>query len=285
MPISIKEEIAYRGCNPNPKVIVPSKELISISNLISMANLEEHLLPKERLREVLKSSRNFLNSMYDLHYVPSEIIKKKFIFSLECTGNINPYSLPIFKIETDDDFYGCLKEILSAEEEIKIIFRGIELPKNPTKITSLSYTHEITHTQLNHMRGLIREYYNTEVLSVFNELLHAYYTKDNEVLLREHDARRLKELAFIIDFLNTKDENNYNIERQIEGSCYCESTLKAYNLFIRYYFGTESIRKHIIKSIQRVIDGEITLEEILDSLDITFENSQDIKRFTKYLKR
>ncbi|MDE5889327.1 MAG: hypothetical protein K2H20_04840, partial [Bacilli bacterium] len=130
-------------------------------------------------------------------------------------------------------------------------------------------------------------YYNTELLSIFNELIHAYHTKDDEALLREHDSRRLFELAYAISELNkyqnTEDDQTKSL--LLEGSCYCESTLKAYNLFIRYYYGNERIRKHIIKSVQRVFDGEITLEEILDTLDVSLESSHDIKSLKKYLNR
>ncbi len=287
MTIGIKDEIQYRGCNPNIKVIIPSKELTEISLYIESLNLKKHNLKKENLRKVLKSSQEFLNGIYDLHYVPSEIVIKNKIFKLEFSGDINPFKLPIDRIEGEDDFYGCLRETIITEVEPKIVFRKIELSKQLTEISQLSYTHEITHTQLNHMRGLIREYFNMEVLSIFNELIHAFHINDGETLLREHDSRRLYELAYAISEINkyydTEDEQEKSI--LLEGSCYCQSTIKAYNLFIRYYYGTAKTRNHIIKSIQRVFDGEKTLEEVLESLDVSFENSQDIKTLKKYLNR
>lgn len=287
MQASIQEELMYRGCNPNPKIIVPSQEIVTIGTYIKSLNLENHVLRREKLRKILKSSKEFLNSYYDLHYVPCEIKKENPIFKLEYSGDIDPFKLPVQTIKDEDDFYGCLREIISASDEIKITFRSIELAKDITSISALSYTHEITHTQLNHMRGLIQEYYNTEVLSIFNELLHAFATDHNEELLKEHDARRLNDVAVAIRELEkyntTQDEEIKNI--LLEGSCYCESTLKAYNLFIRYYYGTTSIRKHIIKVIQSVFDGDLTLEEALEKLDISFENSQDIRVLTKYMKR
>lgn len=288
MAIPIQDELIYRGCKPNPEIIIPSKEIIQIGSLLDSLNLKESILPKEILKKVLKTSREFLNTYYDLHFVPCDIEYKRLFWNFEVSGNINPFKLPITRIEYEDDFYGCLREsILADSENSTISFRGIELPKNITKISSLSYTHEITHTQLNHMPGLIQEYYNTEFLSIFNELLHAFYTKDGESLLREHDARRLNELKIIINELDkyhdTKDDEIKNV--LLEGSSYLESTLKAYSLFIRYYYSTDSERKYIVSQLQRAIDGEITLEEILTILDISLENSQDIKSLKKYMSR
>lgn len=288
MAVPIKDELLYRGCNPNPEIITPSKEIIKIGSLLDSLNLKESILPKESLKKVLKTSREFLNTYYDLHFVPCNIEYKRLFWSLELSGNINPFKLPIRRVKDVDDFYGSLREsILATAENSTITFRGIELPKNITKLSSLSYTHEITHTQLNHMPGLIQEYYNTEFLSIFNELLHAFYTKDSESLLREHDAKRLNELKIIINELDkyqdTEDDEIRNV--LLEGSSYLESTLKAYNLFVRYYYSRESERKYIIQQLQRVIDGEITLEEILNILDVSLENSQDIKTIKKYLKR
>ncbi len=283
----IQDEIKYRGCNPNPKIIIPSKEIVTIGFYIESLHLEEKTLKREKLRNILKASKEFLNTYYDLHFVPCEIEYQKFALHFSLSGEINPFKLPIRKLKGEDDFYGCLRETISVGEKINLSFRSIELSENITQISSLSYTHEITHTQLNHMRGLIREYYNTEFLSVFNELLQAFYTKDNESLLREHDTRRLNEIPIVINELNkyhnTSDDGIKNV--LLEGSCYLESILKAYNLFIRYYYSNETERKYIIKSLQRVIDGEITLEEILDILDISLENSQDEKTLTKYLSR
>lgn len=287
MQANINEEIECRGCNPNPHIIVPSKELVEIGSFLSSLKNHSIILPKEKLRTILKSSRDFLTSTYDLHCVPFEYYKKNLFVNIQITGDTDPFSLPIKRVKDEDDFYGCLREFITFNPNPKITFRHIELPRIVTKLTSLSYTHEITHSQLNHMRGLIEEYYNTEVLSIYNELLHAYHTSDQESLLRIHDERRLSELAICISELdkykNTNDEEIKSV--LLEGSCYCVSTLKAYNMFIRYYFGTKGERKELRRGVQSVMDGNITLEDELKKLDISYENSQDIKAIRKYLNR
>ena len=287
MLANITEEIELRGCNPNPQILAPSEELVDIAILINEIQNNIIELPRERFRKVLKSSRDFLNSIYDLHYVPFEFYEENFFIKLQIAGDADPFRLPIKRIKDESDFYGCLREFITFDDGPKITYRHIELPKRATKLTSLSYTHEITHTQLNNMRGLIQNYFNTEVLSIFNELLHAYHTNDQESLLRVHDEHRLLELAHCILDLEMFRGTDYKEMKSylLEGSCYCESTLKAYNMFIRYYFGNSNIRKELISGVQSVIDGDITLEDELKKLDISYENSQDIKSLRKYLNR
>ena len=98
---------------------------------------------------------------------------------------------------------------------------------------------------------------------------------------------RYYELSGIIEELN-KHHNSTNQEAiniMIEGSSYAESTLKAYNLFLRYYYGSNKTRKYLLYNVQRVFNQELSLEDLLQELDITLENSQDIQTLSKYLHR
>lgn len=42
----IQDEIKYRGCNPNPKIIIPSKEIVTIGSYIESLHLEEKTLKR-----------------------------------------------------------------------------------------------------------------------------------------------------------------------------------------------------------------------------------------------
>ena len=50
-----------------------------------------------------------------------------------------------------------------------VIFSSIQLGNNITKISTATYIHEITHTQLESIKGSVRDYYNKEVLSILME--------------------------------------------------------------------------------------------------------------------
>ena len=70
----------------------------------------------------------------------------------------------------------------------------------------------------------------------------------------------------------------------MEGSSYAESTLKAYKLFIRYYYNPK-LRKEILLDIQRIFNHEISVEEFLDKYEIHYENSQNVNELSSYLLR
>lgn len=281
---TLEEEIQYRGSILEPRIVLPNDNLDKIKTLIETTSFTQEVPQKRSLKEIRRESTQFLNKYYELHYVPLVIEKRFGPWNIEVNKNRNPFRIPIFQIRGEDDFYGMLRETISVGDEITIAYRNMELSKNITEISALSYTHEITHTQLNHMRGLIRNFHNIEVLSIFNETLHAFEKQDGERLLRIHDKRRLEDLKEILILLKSPKKENEEV--LIEASTYCISTLQAYHMFIMYYYGDKETRSFILHQIQRVFDGEITLDEILEGqLCTTFQKSQDMQVLKKYLHR
>lgn len=285
MEVSIREEIAYRGCEPNPKIIVPSSELLAIYELIKDFDMDKINYKKESLRSVLIKARDFFDSYYDLHKVPYEFFKKIGPYDLSFESEISPYLLPIKRVE-EDVYYGKLSEVFLIGDTTRGVFRNIELPKLITEVSTLSYVHEITHTQDNHIYGSIKNYYNTELLSIFNELLCAGGMDDGGRLAYLNNVVRLHNLKYGIEFLQDGlGKENEWYDNLAEGSCYVESTVKAYNMYMDYVEGDRLTKQYIIMMIQKVFDGEITLEQCLEALDITYQNSLNPKRLAKFLKR
>lgn len=283
MALNILEEISFRGYNPNVEVIVPSKDLLEVVNYLESLHLKKKILREETLSTVLQSSEKFLNSYYDLHYIPvilEEEIEHQYV-------KMNPYHLPVVLSDIDESCVSVVEEFVIKENKKYLYSKYIEMPLHFTKMTALSRTHEITHTQLNHMLGLIQEYYHSELLSIFNEFLHASTMDDEEEVLRAYMMERMIEVIFIVRWLE-----RYSIEKKeddrenlIEGSCYCESIMEGWYLFYQYYYGDRYTKDLIIYSVQRVFDGKVTLEEMLTELGITFEKSQDAKLLRKYMER
>ena len=84
-------------------------------------------------------------------------------------------------------------------------------------------------------------------------------------------------------YYTRNDEEVKNV--LLEGSLYLQSTLEAYNLFIKYYNGSLSLKKEILQSIQKLFEQEYTLEDMLSSFDVSLESSIDPIRLNKYIKR
>lgn len=284
---SIIDELKWRGYSQEITILKPSQNLLDISELINETQTDYIKPRKMRLRTVLNKSRQFLGEKFTLQPIPFYKYKNIGPLKIEQEGHMHPFKLPVTKKRGTDSFYGCLREVISIEdgETVSEFYRFIELSKHLTELSQLSYTHEITHTQLNHVRGLIQDYYNIETLSIFLETVQA--SEDSERLLDIHDQERLTELSSSIVELNrhqnSTDQEVINV--LIEGSSYTESTLKAYNMFLRYYYGTINEKRYLLKGIQRVFNQELSLEELLQELDITLANSQDINTLKKYLNR
>lgn len=283
MTITKDEEIKKRGYRLNPEIIVPTSDLMkNIDEISYLDSINQKftikIIPKE---EALSNSRSFLTSNFRIHQVLSAtpVLNSNQLYISPKT----PFELPIIEKESEDVFEGSVVEFFPNVAEKLVLFKGIVLRTPYTEQTSISYTHEIVHTQLDKSIGSINEYYNAEVLSIFLELVHSLSFNDNEKILRLNDSHRVFEMLYAIEALLSLPKSSR--DELLEKSKYLSSNLKAYNLFITYYYGSNKLRKEILRQIQTVFDENKTLEDILDIYEITYESSQDTKRLKKYFNR
>lgn len=161
--------------------------------------------------------------------------------------------------------------------ECPIIFSAITLGNNLTKLSSSTYIHEITHTQLESLKGSVKKYQNKELLPIFMEKVTSY--RQDKKLFSISNKMRLRHLLECLIVLN----NHYNGEKvtskdRLDSETYVISTIKAYNLYDLYAKSNDSIRKELIKDIQAIYDQKQTLEDFLAKYDITF-NEDIIKKY------
>ena len=71
----------------------------------------------------------------------------------------------------------------------------------------------------------------------------------------------------------------------IEDCKYIVSNLIAFNLFSKFYFGSDKIKNEMIFQVQKIFDGEITVEDYIKMFDSQYENSLDVKTLNKYFRR
>lgn len=288
---SLREQIRFRGHKEEPIIVIPSENLLAIKEILEQTNLSKLTERKTPLKYVLEDSRDFYDRNFKLQEVPFTKENKIGPFRIEKYGTINPFGLPIKKEKNVDTFFGSLNEVLvRSDDGYDIFYKNLSLPRKTTNITKLSYSHEITHSQINHVKGLTKSYNNSEVISIFIELLLSHQTDQDESLLRQHDYRRLAELKSIITELESSKDTVVEIDsidddNLIEASTYAMSTLQAYQLFFKYYYGNTYIKKEILSSIQRIFSHNRGVEETLSELDITFESSQNPTELHNYLHR
>lgn len=162
---------------------------------------------------------------------------------------------------------GCLSPVVISQ---------INLKKPFTDFSFICYAHEIMHSQIDTLYGAVKDYHNVEVLPIFIEKLMAYGLDPR--IFHEIEKERLYFLKIAIR--NMFDDINDNTSFK-----YYYSTLKAEALFDMYLNSSESDRRVIMEYIQMIINGEISLEEVLDGFGITVESSLDLNAIKRNLSR
>ena len=287
--IDKESEIIKRGLIPNPEIINPSNELLQTLKSLEQLPVAktEYSVYQMKLEDALYDAKEFLNYYYELRKVPYLHMKKVLGLNIHIIRDINPLDIPITLIPSTDVFSGSVTGILTTNPKHHIIFREINLSGTISEQTSSSYIHEITHTQVDRLKGSIRNYYNLEVLSIFNELFHASVIDKDERILRLNDSRRIYEMS-----ISAQELRDYHLGKStmskdglLECCKYLVSDLKAYSLFIIFYYANDKVKNEMLDDIQSIYDGYLTVEELLMKYDITYESSQDKLVLTKYFSR
>ena len=94
-------------------------------------------------------------------------------------------------------------------------------------------------------------------------------------------------MAVTADELREYHEGKSKMDRSELLDCckYLVSGLKAYSLFIKFYYANDELKNEILDDIQAVFDGYLTVEELLFKHNISYESSQDKQVLTKYFSR
>lgn len=206
---------------------------------------------------------------------------------------VNPFDIPIKYNSENGQFYGLvvfhqgLYDTLEFYKDMLLSITHIELSDKINDLNTSCYLHEIMHTQLIEPKGKVKDYNNGEVLSMFMEFVYLLDKDSSEILLKKTEENKIN--YFLYEFNNMfkyyyeNDGTMYEYQ-VLKSSKYASSILKAIKLFQIYYYGNISIRREIFSYIQRIIDGSIMLEEMLDHFDVTHESSIDGSIY-KYLLR
>ena len=141
-------------------------------------------------------------------------------------------------------------------------------------MTAVTYIHEIAHTQLASKKGIIRDYYNMEVLSIFIELLYAFELDANTFQFDLVDRINQLLVSYYSMYLYENSIDDDSIDDDYDDYDYCSngqyllSTLKAFSLFKLYLLGSNKQKNEILRYCQNVFDADQSLEELLSHKNI-----------------
>ena len=295
------------GYNNEDFTIPLSSKLVDVA--LALAKTDDQLsshLTSINPEYIILTSKSFYESKFKLYDIPyaSDLMIKSNLQGREVSGIaelirlynasgtlISPFKVPIRYVDKSY-LYGTISfqipNILEDDflKQINLFVRWIELSKQTTIFSPVSYIHEIMHLELTRIKGSITNYLHSELLSIFIELVYAYENNQDGILLRQVLINRLN--YFLYEFDNLF-KYYYEKEKGIDeyqasiSSKYLVSILMALNLFDLYTHSPNSIKKEIINKIQQVLDGHKKLEDILNELDISYDNSLDSNLFKKQL--
>lgn len=262
------------------------KEYLCLSNYSNQFSLKTNI----------SNTKNFFNRTLKLNQVPrmnSDKLMKKFDDKFDDINGLSaalvkdvkkahPFSIPISYVK-DSEFGSFLEEnLLMIDDEeylrnVPIIFDHINLSSMIPDVTGALYAHEIIHTQLNSKKGIVSDYLNSEVLSIFIELLTACNNDKSGKLLNYMINSRLIDLYKSLNEIDNCENNVYVLSDDndilLDNSKYVVSILKALDLFNLYRLLDNKEKRIMLIAFQRVIDGRRTLEEQLDMYSISGNQS------------
>lgn len=243
------------------------------------------ILDELYLDELIDITKYCVSRYFNIHDVMRE--KKELPFDMEKVNenrillewnknleSINPYSIPI-KFEEGKSFeVSAMIASIPIEyayyynPDIKfenLSIKSITLGEDLNLLTVPIYTHEIMHTQLEDRRLYTNDYQNIEIIPIFVEMLIANYLDakiiDKLKMLRLNDF--LSYLISINDYFKKNNKRKEEVDN-VRYSSYVNSISKAMELFDNYINASCSYKRKIIYGIQDVLDGKITIEELLE---------------------
>ena len=243
------------------------------------------ILDELYLDELIDITKYCVSRYFNIHDVMRE--KKELPFDMEKVNenrillewnknleSINPYSIPI-KFEEGKSFeVSAMIASIPVEyayyynPDIKfenLSIKSITLGEDLNLLTVPIYTHEIMHTQLEDRRLYTNDYQNIEIIPIFVELLIANYLDakiiDKLKMLRLNDF--LSYLISINDYFKKNNKRKEEVDN-VRYASYVNSISKAMELFDNYINASCSYKRKIIYGIQDVLDGKITIEELLE---------------------
>ena len=150
--------------------------------------------------------------------------------------------------------------------------------KDLNELAIATYAHELTHLLVNRHKGVVENFYDYEMMSVFKEkqAIYFYDKSEDKHLYKIWEICRLKNIR---KALNAYEESSDEYERR-ENLKYIQGPLYAELLFDKYINGTPAEKKMIDNEISNILNGHSTVRTVLDKLGITLDD-EAIERYFK----
>lgn len=229
----------------------------------------------------LENVKNILNEYFNIKkvlYYPNTPSRFKFLRkkSYENLSPISPFDIPITYIPCEELKCSVIRSIPMQKLGNIQVIQSINF--TPSNIMATIYAHEITHTQYQS-----KEFIYDEILPIFVEELINSLTDNNKNIF----YTRINNLLECLKEINKNPFPQDEIEEfnKLNTIKYIESTLIAYMLY--HIYTNESLsstKARIIDDVQSVIDGTLSIENLISKYELTDKNTKSLTLFKSYFK-
>lgn len=277
--------------------VMPKSDKKSFASLLSLPTLS-----LEEVRELTKSFCQKYFSLSDISYVSLDQLKSnmKFITSTNSTSEFynrinsfliksNPLDLPIHLVEGHSMVGNIEKPLMITPLEPQgnnrqVYFSHISLGKQLTQLSAATLIHEIAHSQQEKNIGYAEDYLNKEIISIFLEKVAALEMDSTGELLRISELTRFYDVLNHYYSLSLK-KGIISDASDVDDLLYVKSTFYAEKLFDMYLNERKQKNKDkYFYQIQDVFDGKITVEDLIQSRNITPAKTQDLGLLKRHIK-
>lgn len=247
-----------------------------------------------------KFCRDYL-SIRDVYYLNHEEAKKQFDYisdsntGEEFYGKINALLKPMSPFDLDIHLVDSIllvgkvhKPLIISPEALdtdirKIYYEYIELGRNLNLLSVPIYAHEIVHMEVDQNIGGVEDLLNREVLSIFLEKVAALNVDSSGKVLKLCERIRLYDLIVYYKVLMLP-ERLVGMDKIIDSLMYLKSTLIAEKLFDMFMSERkEKDRDKYIDDVNAIIDGKMTVEEMISKRRISIAQCQDYGLFLRHM--
>ena len=229
----------------------------------------------------LENVKNILNEYFNIKkvlYYPTTPSRFKFLrkITYKNLSPMSPFDIPITYIPCEELKCSVIRSIPMQKLGNIQVIQSINF--TPSNIMATTYAHEITHTQYQS-----KEFIYDEILPIFVEELINSLTDNNKNIF----YIRINNLLECLKEINKNPFPQDEIEEfnKLNTIKYIESTLIAYMLY--HIYTNESLsstKARIIDDVQSVIDGTLSIENLISKYELTDKNTKILTLFKSYFK-
>ena len=229
----------------------------------------------------LENVKNILNEYFNIKkvlYYPTTPSRFKFLrkITYKNLSPMSPFDIPITYIPCEELKCSVIRSIPMQKLGNIQVIQSINF--TPSNIMATIYAHEITHTQYQS-----KEFIYDEILPIFVEELINSLTDNNKNMF----YARINNLLECLKEINKNPFPQDEIEEfnKLNTIKYIESTLIAYMLY--HIYTNESLsstKARIIDDVQSVIDGTLSIENLISKYELTDKNTKILTLFKSYFK-